>query len=254
MVAVVASISFWLNAFIPKTVAGYTVVIPKGVHVTKTAVPLPKIARTWPGNTLKALDSGYLTDQRGFDNSVTASCRMQSWAEVELSTLLMTRQSHTSSGTTEVNLVTGLQTGFAVADMSRCLFTQKSSAPPFGGIGAHFGASHGGSTVPRPLPRLGPGKSGSTTLELTAAAGDPLVGMAADIDFGGTFTISVAGAARTVTVSFRGLIDAFPAYDCYATYNGVTKTLFTDTPPKGNTVADLLGSASRSVSGSVTFP
>jgi hypothetical protein len=50
------------------------------------------------------------------------------------------------------------------------------------------------------------------------------------------------------------MIDDFPAYDCYAMYNGVTKTLFTDSPPAGNTVADLLGPASRPKSGRVSFP
>jgi hypothetical protein len=44
------------------------------------------------------------------------------------------------------------------------------------------------------------------------------------------------------------------AYECYATFNGVTKALFTNSPPAGNTVVDLLGFAKRSVSGSVSFP
>jgi len=49
-------------------------------------------------------------------------------------------------------------------------------------------------------------------------------------------------------------LDDFPTYECYATFNGVTKTLFTNSPPAGNTVVDLLGFAKRSVSGSVSFP
>jgi hypothetical protein len=178
---------------------------------------------------------------------------MHCWAEVDLSTLMLVRQSHTSSGTTEVNLVTGVQTGFKKADMKRCQFTQASSAPPFGKIGAIFGASHGGPNAPIPLPRLPAGRAGTATVQLKAAAGDPLVGMAADIDYKGKFTISVA-AAGTITVSFDGSIDAFPAYDCYASCNGVAKTLFTNSPPPGNTVTNLLGGANRPVTGSVTFP
>jgi len=246
------TVSFWLNAFIPRTVVGYTVLLKSGVHAGKTAIPLPGAARLWPGNTLKDWNCGYLTDQRTFNNTVSASCRMQSWAEVDLTTLRMTRQSHRSSGTTQVNLESGAQTGFAVADMSRCEFTQPSSAPPFGGIGAIFGASRGGSTMPVPPPRLAPGGVGSVTLQLSAAAGDPLVGMAADIDYEGLLPIAVAGPGR-VTVSFNGKIDAFPAYDCYASYNGATQTMFTSNPPPGNTVTNLLGSANRPVSGSVTF-
>lgn len=248
-----ALVSFWINAFIPLDVPGYTVTIPKGIHTGKTAVPLPGIARTWPGNTFKDWNAGYLTDQRDFDPAVTASRRMQSWAEVDLGSLAMVSQSHTSSGTTEVNLVSGVQTGFAVADMSRCGFTPAPpGAPPFGGVGAIFGASRGGSTIPKPPPMPTGGMTkGSVTLRLSAAAGDPLVGMAADIDYVGVVTIEVD--PPSVTVSFEGKIDAFPAYDCYARYNGVTKPLFTSSPPKGNTVANLLGPANRPISGSVTF-
>lgn len=57
-----------------------------------------------------------------------------------------------------------------------------------------------------------------------------------------------------VSVSFRGKLDAFPAYDCYASYAGQTKVLFTANPPPGNTVMDLLGLANRPISGAVQFP
>ena len=135
---------------------------------------------------------------------------------------------HRSSGTTEVNLVSGKQTGFAIADMSRCRYFV--------------------------LPRRVSGVFLSLNVELSAAAGDPLVGMAADIDFEGTFTIAKGASPTDLTVSFNGTIDAFPAYDCYAAFNNVTKTVFTNSPPAGNTVADLLGGANRAVSGSATFP
>lgn len=49
-------------------------------------------------------------------------------------------------------------------------------------------------------------------------------------------------------------LDDFPVYECYATFKGVTKTLFTNSPPAGNTVVNLPGFAKRSVSGSVSFP
>src|SRR5262249_40312462 len=119
-------VTFWLNAFIPKTVAGYTKVLTAGPHAGKTAIPLPGIARTWPGNTFKDWNAGYLTDQRDFDPSPTNSVRMQSLAKVELAgaegPTLINPQAHRSSGTTEVNLVSGVQTGFKVADMTRCKF------------------------------------------------------------------------------------------------------------------------------------
>jgi hypothetical protein len=43
-----ATLTVWLNAFIPKDVAGYTRALAAGPHTGKTAIPLPGIARTWP--------------------------------------------------------------------------------------------------------------------------------------------------------------------------------------------------------------
>jgi hypothetical protein len=78
--------------------------------------------------------------------------------------------------------------------------------------------------------------------------------MAADIDYNGILSIDLDPGTNKIMVSFEGKIDAFPAYDCYAVYNNVGKTVFTDSPPPGNTVANLLGNANRPVTGSVTFP
>lgn len=245
-----AILKFWLNAFIPKNVPGYTQTLTKGPHAGKTAIPLPGVARLWPGNTLKDWNAGYLTDQRGFDPAIGASCRMQSIAEIDTAAMTLVSAMHRSSGTTEVNLDSGVQTGFAVANMSRCSFTQIGGAAPVPGV-----------FRPTPPPPSNPPRSSSAgsssmpkmvKISLVGQAGDPLVGMAADIDYVGTLTISEA--AGSILVSFDGKIDDFPAYDCYAQCNGVTKTLFTDSPPPGKTVADLLGPAKRPKSGSVRFP
>ena len=48
-------------------------------------------------------------------------------------------------------------------------------------------------------------------------------------------------------------IDSFPAFECYAEFNGVPKAILQISPSAGNTVADLLGSASRPVRGEVVF-
>jgi hypothetical protein len=91
-------------------------------------------------------------------------------------------------------------------------------------------------------------------LHLKAAAADPLVSGAADIDYEGDFTISQDLTTGVVTIEFSGLIDAFPAFEGYASMNGVVKTLFTAPPPAGNTVTDLLGSANRRITGMAKFP
>lgn len=243
---------FWLNAFIPRDVPGYTRLLTAGVHAGKTAIPLPGLARTWPGNTFKHLDAGYLSDQRTFDSSYGASSRMTSMIEIETNVLEVVRQEHSSSGTTQVDLVTGRQSGFKIADMSRCRFVVPARSGSARGLpGAHFTAGRGGSTLPS-RPSVPPGPA-SLTVRLEAAAGDPLVGMAADIDYVGDLTVSRPVPDGPVTVRFQGLIDAFPAYDCYASLDGRTQTMFTSAPPPGNTVVNLLGPANRPISASVTF-
>jgi len=236
---------FWFNAFIPKTVAGYTKAITAGAHAGKTAIPLPAAARAWPGNWLKSLDAGYLSDQRGFSNALGASCRMQSIIEVEMSNLTIVKQTHRSSGTTEVNLETGAQTGFAYCDMTRCKYTLQQSGTSAAGGNIAFAPPASPATK---------GMYGEMVVKLVGAASDPLVGMAADIDYNGTIRFSGAAGPGTLSVAFDGKIDAFPAYDCYVEFASVTKTIFTNSPPAGNSVTNLLGAANRTITGKASFP
>ncbi|MDH5326966.1 MAG: hypothetical protein OEZ68_14505 [Gammaproteobacteria bacterium] len=247
----------WINAFIPGHVAGYTQTISAGTHRGKTAVPLPGVARANPMNLFKSLDAGYLTDQRSFSSSATASHRMQSWVEFELSgTPRIVGKGHTSSGTTEVNMDTGAQLDFAYADMGRCSFSPLTMYQELAGrrCGAtQYRVPLGGyaavcypSSVPPPHPLY--------RTHLTAAAGDPLVSAAADIDYTGMFELSLDPARPAkCTITFKGKIDEFPAFECYAKLNNVVKTLFHAPPPSGNTVTDLLGQAKRPIRGSASF-
>lgn len=250
-------LKIWINSFIPRDVPGYTKEISRGLHKGETAVPLPALARLNPLNLFKDRDTGYLTDQRGFSTSVSASRRMQSLIEIMLtSTPLVVNTSHTTSGTTAVDMDTGAQLGHGSADMSRCSFSplimhQQATGirrgthlyhVPFGG---YFTVNHPISAPP-PLPVY--------QTRLVAAAGDPLVSGAADIDYGGVFELFLDPARPLkCTITFEGKIDAFPAYECYASFNGVVKTLFLSPPPPGNTVTDLLGGANRSVRGTASF-
>jgi hypothetical protein len=155
---------------------------------------------------------------------------MQSWADVEIAgpggVPILIDHGHRTSGTTEVDLETGEQTGFKLADLSRCKCTA--------------------------LPRRVSGAI--LDVELVGKASDPLVWGAADIDYEGIFKISVVSTAGIFTVSFSGMIDAFPAFECYARFEAETKEIFTARPPCGNTVTDLLGSANRPIAGAVRFP
>jgi hypothetical protein len=236
---------FWINAFIPKTVAGYTRVIPAGKHKGKTAIPLPVLADFNPLNLWKDFsnwfDTGYLTDQRSFDAAPDASVRMRSWVEIDSSTLAVINKGHESSGTTEVDLKTGAELGFKVADMSRCIWTTPRIRPV-----------STSQSFPGPVFPGSPFGSTALMLELVAQAGDPLVSAAADIDYEGLLV--VARASGVLNLSFDGKIDSFPAFESYASLDDKTQSLFNVPPPPDTTVQSLPGSANRPVRGSATFP
>jgi hypothetical protein len=241
-----STVTVWINAFIPKDVPGYTQLITKGANIWKTAVPLPTLARLNPLNTFKDWSVGYLTDQRTFSTDPTLSVRMQSLAVIQLSpaaTVITT--SHTSTGTTQINMDSGDSTGFRKADMTRCIWGTLTQAPV-----------SGFSPFPTPQFPRAPVQvftPGVLTLTIKGAANDPLVSASADIDYVGTFTFKLDDSGG-LAVEFDGEIDAFPAFECYAQCDNTTKTLFTAPPPTGNTVVNLLGSANRPMKFSVSFP
>jgi hypothetical protein len=250
-------VTFWLNAFIPRDVPGYTRSITRGRHAGKTAVPLPGIARLNPLNW-KDWDAGYLTDQRGFSGNAMDSCRMQSLIEFDLSGTVPTirRQLHRTSGTTEVDMDTGAQLGFDKADMSGCRFFPLTAHSPTPGVARgsqQYRIPFGGTTTVN-YPTNSPPAATTYKTRLVAAAGDPLVSAAADINYVGVIEL-VPDPDRPgrCSLSFEGHIDEFPAYDCYAKTGSTTKTVFTNAPPTGHTVTDLLGAANRSVRGAVSF-
>jgi hypothetical protein len=241
------SLRFWINAFIPKTVTGYTRVITAGTHAGKSAIPLPTLADLNPVNLWKdvwsAFDIGYLTDQRGFSTAPSASVRMRSWVDIDPATLAVIDKGHESSGTTEVDLSTGAQLGFKVADMSRCKWTTPKIRPP-----------SASPSFPGPVFPGSPLGSTALMLELEAAAGDPLVSAAADIDYEGLLVVTPGPGSGALSVRFEGKIDSFPAFEAYASLDGKTKELFKAPPPAGNTVQSLPGKANRDIRGVAAFP
>ena len=249
-------ITLWINAFIPKTVAGYTKTVGgPGLHKGKTAVPLPKMARLHPFNLVKHLDTGYLTDQRGFDSSKSASVRMRSLVELlwdGMSAPIVKGQVHESSGTTEVDIDNGKHRGFAVANMRSCSFGKVK--PAVRRLGGRTVKVPFGPTTTVFMGAVAPSHP-TFTIDVSGSASDPLVWAAANIDYVGRFTMAFPGTARQKAfISFTGRLDEFPAFEAYAEVDGITKTLFRNSPPKGNTVTDLLGPASRPIFGSASFP
>ena len=264
----------WINAFIPGHVPGYTQVIMRGENQGLSAVPMPKVARLG-FNAHKPIGTGFLTDQRDFSDKMGASVRMQSAVFMDVYPLALHREMHTSSGTRQVTIPTGETWGDAVADMSDC----SASAPHLALTPDEYvvkpwhthPVTRGGSNdvaswqPDMPVMRAGAradlilarkiqrGQSYAYWIKVTGAAGDPLVNFAANIDYSVRFFVDVDAANSRIWVAVEGVVDNFPAFECYAKYLGTTKTLFRRAPPKGNTVADLLGGPSNKVKGTADF-
>jgi hypothetical protein len=222
----------WIEAFIPGSVPGYTFTVPRGAHSGKTAIPCPAVATPVNPNCLSV---GYLTDQRSFDDSTSASVRMRSIAEIAVAPPAFIRHpgfEHVTSGTTELDKSTGAVTCVRLADMTRCSFQNFR-------------------VVPDPAAPL----SGNFFIKLSVvgAASDPCVNLAADIDYMGEISVFCAPRGGVVEVSFNGSIDSFPAFEMYASLNGVTRSLFRVPPPKGNTVTSLLGGTNTPITGIARF-
>ena len=204
----IRSVKFWINAFIPRDVPGYTLAVPAGVHRGKTMIPGPNPA-----------SDCYLTDQRSFDNFIHAKSRMHSEFKIELAGPgSRLTQYHNCDQTTELDCGDGDVESMAKGDSSRMQFTE--------------------------LPSPGPGKF---VVQMQCAASNPCAPTSrlfGDIDFRGKITIDVA--ARTLEVD--AMIDQFPAFEAYATINdGAGFTLFRMAPPPGNTVRNLPRDADRPV-------
>jgi hypothetical protein len=291
MAIVNGRLAVWVNVFIPRDVPGYTEAITKGENAGKTAVRLPKAARVALVNLHKPLGTGYLTDQRSFNSSINASSRMQSIAWFDLSPARLHQVDHSTSGTIEANIDSGSTQMMGIADMSNCSsskllevgalpvigwgdaidtldrMTKEQPHRPGEGRGSYdpdafvgymdlntYADAH---RAPRQWLRTPPPSLSdryAMMVRIVGEASDPLVYWAANIDYDFLFVVGVDGPNNRVLVGAFGLIDAFPAYEAYAKFNGVTKTLMTVPPPPGNTVTNLLGEADRLVTAVVSFP
>ena len=230
MAVVIKSIKFWLNAFIPKDVSGYTMTVPAGPHAGLTMIPGPTTVgvvippRPSPFmffQPIRKMHLGvsdcYLTDQRDFSNYIHAKSRMHSEVKIDFSAspYKMT-QWHNCHWTTECDCEDGEVECHKKGDTNRMHFTLVGLGSP-------------------------------TTIRMDCAANNPCAPTSrafGDIDYEGTIVIN--SASRSIEIDIK--IDQFPAFEAYATINdGAGVALFRESPPSGNTVMDLPGPANRPI-------
>jgi hypothetical protein len=211
----IRTVKIWINAFIPRTISGYTRPVPKGIHAGKTMIPGP-----FP------VSDCFLTDQRDFSNDIRAKSRMHSEVKVDFTGSRATiKQWHNCDWTTECDCEDG-------------------------DVECHKKGSNGRMNLqllPASTPRL-------AVISVNCAASNPCAPISrlfGDIDYNGTFTVDQA--ARSVT--FKGKIDKFPAFESYVAANdGRGIAIFKESPPAGNTVGDLPRNANRPIYKRVTIP
>ena len=240
-------ISLHLNAFIPRNVdcgddadrrwQGGTTTLSRGRNKGRSAIYLPTLnefsnVSLWKfGHLMTRFSwprSAYLTDQRRFSADPIASSRVQSVIEFDgLNGDILKRGRHRTSGTTEV------YPGQSLPPRSMNAQLRGSWAGPF-----HHEIRRGSS------------ESKATThqwrLDLRAEGSDPFVrgaDKAGPIRYEGRFIVTVVvseeGLPSTVTVTFRGNVATFPAYEAYLTVDNHSVAIFQLAPPEGKGVSVL---------------
>ena len=109
------SISFWLNALIPRDIGGATTMLRHGEYRGLTAL---------------SASPCYLTDQRNFSNDLWASSRMQSWVKVDLSDAEpVLAQQHRCDDLIECDLLSGEVLNKQRIGASKMTFSLEATTP-----------------------------------------------------------------------------------------------------------------------------
>jgi hypothetical protein len=148
----------------------------------KTMIPGPTVVGDDPW-----FSDCFMTDQRSFDANVKASSRMHSEIEIDIGGPSENFQFHDCSPTHEIDCEDGGEECTKKGDTSNMKYSNLRGSL---------------LTVIK--------------VDLSAASNNPCYSGSPDIDYVGTVIINPA--ARVV--DFEGKIDAFPAFEMYATANG----------------------------------
>jgi len=158
------------------------------------------------------------TDNRGFSDDITASCRMHSEFELDLTNYEM-RELHYCGETVEYDCEGGEIECRATAATNGMSFTN-----------------------------LRWQDHDKILVDITGSANNPCLYGSPDIGYTGRFTIDLA----THTVAFDGRVHGFPAYEAYAAINSGSAARLFNYGPRGGP-AELAGEARDAVAGKARF-
>lgn len=205
-------LKIWIASFIPRDIVGYTKTVPGGAG--KTMIPGPTPA-----------SDCFLTDQRSFANSITASSRTRSSVEIDTAMMTLVSQQHDCDDTVEIDCEDG------DVECNQTPDNSKLKVSGFTSSGTKCSFSFAGG------------------------AGNPCAGpLAPDIDWLVHVTVQKQGTnAVEVKLETGSVVEPFPAFEMYASLNGTTKQVFQRPPDPGTTPWNLVGPPNKSVSGAISF-
>lgn len=185
--------------------------------LTETVPDGPHAGKTMLRGPIPGISDCFLTDNRSFDSYIHASSRMHSELEIDVADPSITLEWHNCDFTHEIDCEDGSEECKEQGDTSRMRFS-----------GLHA-----------PSPSL-------ILVNLNGAANNPCFTGSPDIDYLGTILIDL----NAKTVQFDGLIDAFPAFEMYATANGgAGQPMFRTMPLPGKSPGNLWFGANREQTG-----
>ena len=207
------ALKIWICSFIPQDIAGYTVPMPNGGK--KTMIPGP----------LSGVSDCFLTDQRSFSNSSSASSRTRSSVEIDPAAWTLLSQNHHCDNTIEVDCEDGQEECSKKPDASKLKISGFASS----------------------------GQKCSFAFE--GGAGNPCAGpLAPDIDWLVRVSVERQNGTITVRLDAGSFVEPFPAFEMSASWNGVTKAVFQRSPDPQATPWNLPGPPNKPVAGTVTLP
>jgi hypothetical protein len=219
--AVLKTLRFWIKAFIPDPSLTPYVVASPGASAGQSNIEVP-----YPNLAGKRC---FLGDNRGFSNSSTASARIHALVDIkdlDVLTPTMGLPDIRCGESLEIDPTSGVVIARGTAPVDRCHFSNlraNQTVDPNGGV-----------IDDSPNPDF-------VQLDFTAAANLPLLLGSPDIDMFGTLQID----RDAKTFAFKGMIDGFPCFEAYVSFNGVAPVkLFNVTPIAP---LQLVGNANRPV-------
>lgn len=211
----------WINSFIPRDVGG-SEEVPEGAHKGQRMIHAP----------LSRITGCFLTDNRGFSNDPKASSRMHLGFEFMVGEGPLNLKSYPMEPWCDRTTQLHCEDGNEECTDNATIHQTVTQVP-----------GHSQSVNDSTLQE--------SFISFTAAASDPCLFYAPDIDFSGTVVSNKANGELRYDV----MLDSFPAFEMYAQVgNGDAIPLINSLPPSGNSPWNLFGENVRRVVGQISLP